>query len=188
MKILQTCYSAYFGQHWLVGNSCRKCLSGNKKPTGSLRFFYRYYTYILGNNSRTRILPDMGFAIKSQELKELSFYIVFRKNRRQKFSKKCKIPHFWAIFAQIWVKLNFFTKFELSLFSIYIPLTSCKNQKKHYWANSDKNSELTDERTNGQMDEQTNTHKIIGPIRSNRRSKNPQWKRQMCSKFTKKIC
>ena len=47
-------------------------------------------------------------------------------------------------------------------------------QKSEKTLKSDKNSELTDERTNGQMDEQTNTHKIIGPIRSNRRSKNPQ--------------
>ena len=36
---------------------------------------------ILGNNSRTRILPDMGFAIESQESKELSFALFFRKNK-----------------------------------------------------------------------------------------------------------
>ena len=183
---MQTCYSAYFGQHWLVGNSCRKCLSGNEKSTGSLRFFYRYYTYILGNNSRTRILPDMGFAIKSQELKELSFCINFRKNKRQKFSKKCKIPHFWAIFAQIWVKLNCFTKIELSLFSMFTPNFMQKSEKtllRQLWQKL-----WTNGRTNAWKNEQTNTHEIIGAIRSNRRSKNPQWKRQMCSKFTKKIC
>ena len=34
---------------------------------------------ILGINFRKRILSDMGFAMKSQEFKEISFCIVFRK-------------------------------------------------------------------------------------------------------------
>ena len=45
--------------------------------------------------------------MKSQELKELSFCIVFRKNNWQKFQKKCQVPYFWTLFAQILAKMNF---------------------------------------------------------------------------------
>ena len=43
--------------------------------------------------------------MKSQELKEFSFCIPFKKMTI--FSKKCKIPYFWALFSQIWAKMNF---------------------------------------------------------------------------------
>ena len=78
-----------------IALTCRKlwCLSVNKKPTWSLNFFERYCTLmnpaiwlaknILGNNSWTRIFPDMGFAMKSQESKEFSFCITLGKNRWQ---------------------------------------------------------------------------------------------------------
>ena len=42
---------------------------------------------ILGNNSRTRILPGMAFVMESRELGEPLLYIVFRKNKWQIFLK-----------------------------------------------------------------------------------------------------
>ena len=78
--------------------------------------FKKYYTLknpaiwlvkkILVDNSKTRILPDMGFATESQELKEFSFWIVFRKIKWQYFLKNAKYPIFGAfksIFGQKWI-------------------------------------------------------------------------------------
>ena len=59
---------------------------------------------IMDNHFRTRILPDIVFAMESQESKELSFCIVF-KNR-----------NFSALFVQIWAKLNFPQKLSSNTF------------------------------------------------------------------------
>ena len=122
--------------------TCRKlwCLPAYKKSTWSLIFFYRYHILknsaiwlpknILGNNSRTRILSDIRFLMESQESKEFSFCIVFRKNQWQNFQKNVKysiLGLFLAKFGQKWI----FNKNQApSLFSIYSPLTSCKNSEK----------------------------------------------------------
>ena len=43
---------------------------------------HKQYQNISGFTGDTcRILPDMGFAMESQELKELSFCVIFRKNK-----------------------------------------------------------------------------------------------------------
>ena len=73
-KILQTCYFGYSGHTWprppdAMAWTCRKlwCLSAG-------------------------ILPDMGLAAESQESKEHSFCIVYRKNKSQNFQKSVKYP------------------------------------------------------------------------------------------------
>ena len=126
-KTLQTCYFGYFGHVWshppqALALSCRKlwCLSATKKSAWRLNVFYRYYTLenlaiwlttnILGNNSKTSILPDMRFAMESQQLKELSFRVVFKRKKWQNFQKNVKDPILWALFAQIWAKMNFSQK------------------------------------------------------------------------------
>ena len=69
-----------------------------------------------------------------------------------KFSKTRKIAHYWALFAQIWEKMNFPQKWALSLFSIYSHLTSSKKSEKN------------DER---RINKRMNTGEIKGPARSN---------------------
>ena len=44
--------------------------------------------------------------MESEELNELSFCINFKEKETTKFSKKCKIPYFAALFAQILAKMN----------------------------------------------------------------------------------
>ena len=46
-----------------------------------------------------------------------------------KFSRRCKIPYFRALFTQIWAKINFQQNRAPSLFNIYSPLTSRKMKK-----------------------------------------------------------
>ena len=112
----------------------------NKKSTWSRNIFYRYYILknlairlaknILGNNSRTKILPDIGFAMESQESKDLSFCIDFRKKRWQHFQKNAKYHisgTFLLKFGENWI---FHKNLAPSLFSNYIPLTSCKKSQK----------------------------------------------------------
>ena len=123
--ILQTCYFGYFGHLWPcppkpIAPTCMKlwCLSANKKSAWSLSFFKRYYTLknhaiwlvknILGNNSRTRIFPNVEFALENQELKDLSFCIVFRKKQMTNFS--CKIPNFLGPFHPNLGRKEFSTK------------------------------------------------------------------------------
>ena len=84
--------------------------------------------HILGNNSRTRILPDMGFAMESQELK--GFYIVFRKNKWQNIQKNEKISYFWALCTKIWTKMNFPQKLGSVTFPHLYSLFHAKNQTK----------------------------------------------------------
>ena len=48
----------------------------------------------------------MGFATESQELKELSFCIILEGNYKI-FKKNAKYHIFWALFAQLWAKMNF---------------------------------------------------------------------------------
>ena len=84
--------------------------------------------HILGNNSRTRILPDMGFAMESQELK--GFYVVFRKNKWQNIQKNEKISYFWALCTKIWTKMNFPQKLGSVTFPHLYSLFHAKNQTK----------------------------------------------------------
>ena len=53
---------------------------------------------ILVDNYRKNVLPDMGFAMEIQELKELSFCIVYTKIKSQNFHtkniNKSKMPYF----------------------------------------------------------------------------------------------
>ena len=53
---------------------------------------------ILVDNYRKNVLPDMGFAMEIQELKELSFCIVYTKIKCQNFHtkniNKSKMPYF----------------------------------------------------------------------------------------------
>ena len=130
-KIFLSCYFGYFWHNLPYPRSeialtCRKlwCLSANKKSTWSLNFCYRYYTLknpavwltknILGNSSRTRILPDMGFAIESQESKKLSFCIVSRKKNAKSFKRNAK----YHIFGPIGLR------------HFLVPKLHAKNQKK----------------------------------------------------------
>ena len=76
------------------------CLSANKKSTWSLNLFKRFSNLndsevwlvknILTNCFRTRILPHIEFAMKSQELKEFWFCIAFRRIKEKKFQKYVK--------------------------------------------------------------------------------------------------
>ena len=102
----------------------------------------------------------MRFAMESQELKELSFCIVFRKNKRLNFQKNAKYPIFGAFlhkFGQKWI----FHKNQATSF-FYSPLTSCKKSEKANEPILRKNSYITYKRTNEL------TREIIGPIRWNR--------------------
>ena len=81
---MQTSYFGYFGHAWLhtpkmIVSTCRRlqCLSVSQKYTSSFPSLLRYYTLknpaislsdsILADNSRTRILPDMGLVVKYQQ-------------------------------------------------------------------------------------------------------------------------
>lgn len=96
--------------------------STNKISTWSLNFCKRYYTSknraiwlvknIFVNNSQTRILPEMGFTMESQVLKELSFCLIFISNGNN-FKKKKKMQN-----IQIWAKIKFTQKSGSIIFSI----------------------------------------------------------------------
>ena len=123
-------WGGYFRHTWprppkAIPMACRKLwyFFVNKKSTLSISFFCRYYALknptiwlaknIFGNNTRTRILPDTGFAVESQDSKEeFSFWIAFRKIT--KFSKK-KMQNtlFWGRSCQNLDKNQFFTKVRL---------------------------------------------------------------------------
>ena len=79
----------------LAGNKAKYLSSVNHKNNSS------------SSSPSTRILPDMGFAMESQESKELLSDIVFRKRKWQNFQKQCKISYFGGLLAQIWAKINF---------------------------------------------------------------------------------
>ena len=81
---------------------------------------------ILGNNSKTRNLPDIGFAMESQESKQLSFCIVFSRNKWQNFEKKAKYPISGPFSPKFWQKW------------IFTEVSLCHMQKvrKNKWANS----------------------------------------------------
>ena len=73
------------------------CLSANKKSIRSLNLFKRFCTlkdpaiWLIKNIlTRTKIWADIGFAMKSQELKEFWFYIAFRTIKKKKFQKYVK--------------------------------------------------------------------------------------------------
>ena len=75
---------------------------------------------IFGNNSRTRILPDMGFVKKVKN--QMGFFsALFLGKTNDKISRNCEISYFWAFFHKNW---------SPSLFSIYSPLPSCKKLEK----------------------------------------------------------
>ena len=145
-KLLQTCYFGYYGHAWphppkAIAPTCKKlwCLSTTKNQLDPSIFWELYFKesynpwlvkIILGNNSRTRIWPDMGFATESQKLKELSFCIVLRKNKWQNFQKNAKYPFSEPFFPKFRQKLIVHTNWAPSLFSIYGPLTPCKKTEK----------------------------------------------------------
>ena len=90
--------------------------------------------------------------MESQELKELSFSIVFRKNKWQSFQKKIQNTLFWGPFCSNLDKNGFSTKTAHRHFLVSIsPLTSCNR--------SEKTNELIQKKTL----ERTNTGEIIGP-------------------------
>ena len=70
---------------------------------------------ILGNNSRTRISPDMGFAMESQSSKEISFCIVFRE-KNEKIFKKMQNNLFLDPLCSNLGKIEFTTKIGLRNF------------------------------------------------------------------------
>ena len=59
---------------------------------------------ILGNNSTTRILLDMGFAMESQELKNFHFALLLGKTNdwiyKKKYAKYSIFGHFLPKFGQ----------------------------------------------------------------------------------------
>ena len=69
---------------------------------------------ILVDNRKTRILSDIEFVMKNQELKELLFCVVFRKIKWQHF-QEMQISYFWTLFVQIWAKMNFHKNWAPSL-------------------------------------------------------------------------
>ena len=87
---------------------------------------------ILGDNSRTRILQDMGFVMESKELKELSFCITLRKKYDKIFNPPP--PIFGPFLPKFGEKspISIFHKNRApSLFSIYSPLTSFLKIRKN---------------------------------------------------------
>ena len=74
---------------------------------------------ILGNDSRTRILPDMEFAMESTESKELLFCIDFREEKDK--LKKCKIPATYSgCLGNQYTSLG--TQTQKALFKFFSPL------------------------------------------------------------------
>ena len=81
-------------------------LSMCKKSTSYIKSILRYWTFknlatwlvetIWGFNTKTRILPDVGFAMGGQELQQFSFPTI---------SRKIKWQNFGALSAQTWAKI-----------------------------------------------------------------------------------
>ena len=88
---------------------------------------------ILAPNSRTSISPDMGLVVKYQPTTILvSILNYFQEKLMTKFSKiskKTYLGAIWALFAQIWAKMNFPGKKGSD-----IPITyhRSKNPDKHW--------------------------------------------------------
>ena len=118
-QILQTFCSGYFENarlQWpkMIAETCRIlwCLSTKQKSTYTLKNPAIWLVKnILGNNSRTRILPNIGFAMESQQIKQFSFCIVFEKTNEDNLKK---IQN--ALFAKIWEKMNFPQKSKFVIF------------------------------------------------------------------------
>ena len=62
---------------------------------------------ILVDNSRTRILPDIGSVVESQEVKELSLWTVLGKIKWQHFQKKKRNTLFLGPLCPMWAEINF---------------------------------------------------------------------------------
>ena len=75
----------------------------NLNQSANLRYFHAIWSVesILGNNSRTKILPGIEFGMESQVLHSFSFQRVLRKIKQVSNMKKKKRPYFEALFAQI---------------------------------------------------------------------------------------
>ena len=72
------------------------------------------------------------------------------------FFKKSKKPYFWAIFAQIWTKMNFPEKKRaLSVFRYSIIYHRAKNQKKIL--------SISEKTPNWRTDRQTDNGVFVGP-------------------------
>ena len=118
---------------------------------------HKQYQNISGFTGDTcRILPDMGFAMESQELKELSFCVIFRKNKwQQNFQKNAKCLTFFGPFNPNLGKNELSTKIGLSHFlASLVPWLQAKNQKKfvrQFWEKL-----LTNGRMGGQTDKWLN--------------------------------
>ena len=100
----------------------------------------------------------MEFRMESQELKEPSFAIVFRKNKSQYFQNKVKCSFFWLFLPKFRQKWIFQRNWVLSHFIFYSPLTSCKKSEKTNEPILRKtlDKQLSDEANDSPMDGLTN--------------------------------
>ena len=107
-------YFGYCRHTWLhktkmIVLTCRRlrCLSVCQKNTSLFTFFLEITMLadsILIHNSRPRILPDMGWLVKNQKKKKISFHFRLspRKSNNKIFQKIQKhiMGPFWILFAQ----------------------------------------------------------------------------------------
>ena len=90
-------------------------LSARQKYTSPFASFLRYYILknpwiwltksILVHDSSTRILSDMRFVVKYQQ--QFSFHCTLFQKYCSKKSRHPISRSFWALFAQIYTKMNF---------------------------------------------------------------------------------
>ena len=72
-----------------------------------------------------------------------------------KFFKKPKkliFGPYWALFAQIWAKINFPVKMASVIFEIFQLSTIWKKTEKNHWPIPEKNVELTHGQTDREID------------------------------------
>ena len=122
-KDMQTSYFGYFGHAWLhtpkmIVSTCTRlwCLSVCKKQTSSFILFLRYY--ILKNPAIWLAVPIWGLEFcqiwdwwwNINNNISFHFRLFPRKTNDKIFLKIQKEPilgPFWALFTQIWPKMNF---------------------------------------------------------------------------------
>ena len=109
----------------------------------------------MADNSNFRILPIWDWYRNINNDISLHFRLFPRKSNDktyQKIKKKIILGPTWAVLAQSWSKINFKRALPVFKYSNYLP--SCQNSEKKLMSHPEKNAELMDRHTDGQIDGQ----------------------------------
>ena len=106
----------------------------NLNQSANLRYFHAIWSIesILGNNSRTKILPGIEFGMESQALHSSSFQRVLRKIKQVSNMKKKKKKKalFWGPFCpNIWAKVTFVQNYACQFLGEKMSLHEKKTEK-----------------------------------------------------------